>query len=69
MADLILFKLHPGMEERNPKDAALAMKALEEQRRILRKAWVRATGSVDVLVSMMLEDVEQRLKQLTKGEK
>jgi hypothetical protein len=64
MADLILFKLHPGMEERNPKDAEMALKALEEQRRILRRAWVRATGSVDVLVTAMLADVEDKIKNL-----
>jgi hypothetical protein len=56
------------MKARDPMNVFKARKSLEEQRRILRKAWVRATGSVDTLVSLMLDDVEDKLKRLTKGE-
>jgi hypothetical protein len=52
------------MKTRDPVDVVKARANYEETRRILRKAWVRATGSVEKLVMMQLEEVEEKIKQL-----
>lgn len=46
------------------RDVWKARAVLEEKRRILRKAWVRAYGSVEILTKAMLDEVEARIKNL-----
>lgn len=52
------------MAKRDPVDVVKARANYEETRRILRKAWVRAYGSVEVLVKAQLEEVEEKIKNL-----
>lgn len=57
-----------GSKMRDPMDATKARLFYMEQRRILRKAWVRSYGSTEVLVVAQLEEVESKLETLNKGE-